>query len=498
MKERLSLDSRPLMATVVTIAIVVVLALTSSAAGSRNDAASMAAKPELAAGSEYFAAPSGSPSGEGSLADPWDLQTALSHPAVVQPGDTIWLRDGIYTGLYTSSLNGKEGSPIILRSFPGESAVIDTQARSTDQNAFVIRGHWTYYWDFELMNSRLLDRGGGIEFAGGRNNKLINLVIHDMARSNSFGDSNEIYGTVLYNNGVDGASGHQLYVQNDDASQPARIVDSIIFNGFAFGIHAYADGVGQLNGIHMIGNVWFNSGAAQSIGNRKDNVLVGGVNGSSNILLQENMGWAFSPSERSVSLGRYTDLNQDVTLIDNYLVGDTRFYNTWQSVMMRGNTFYGMSPGEGTNFDPTQFPDNVYLTARPTGAQIFIRPNQYEQGRAHIVVYNWDLVSTVNVDLNDLLVPGDEYEVRNAQNYFSPPVVSGIYSGGHVPLPMTGLEPAQPIGWGRIEPLEYSGPEFNVFVILKTGDILDPPTVTPTATIMPSPTYSSFFPVFVN
>ena len=331
MKERSSSHFKLLITTISAIAILVVFSLIFTEAVSKTDAASMGVKPGIGSGSEYYVAPNGSSTGDGSPANPWDLQTALSHPAVVQPGDTIWLRGGTYTGIYNSTLTGTASAPIILRSFPGEWAVIDTQTTSTDGNAFVILGHWTTYWDFELMNSRTTDRGGGLNFAGGRNNKLINLVIHDMG-GNFFGKSNEIYGNILYNNGVDGSNlEHQLYIQNDDASRPARIVDSIIFNGFSFGLHVYASGVGQLNGIHMIGNVWFNSGAAQTVGDRKDNVLVGGVNGTSNILLQENMGWAFNPSERSVALGRYSDLNQDIALIDNYLVGDTKFYNPWQS-----------------------------------------------------------------------------------------------------------------------------------------------------------------------
>lgn len=482
MKERSRSGFKFLTVIIATIILVVVFSYISTLAVSKIDAASLGAKPEVVTGSEFYVAPNGSVTGDGSLADPWDLQTALSHPAMVQPGDIIWLRGGTYTGPHTSSLAGRAGAPIILRSYPGEWAVIDAQTSSTDGHAFVIQSHWTTYWDFELTNSRTIDKGGGIEFAGGRNNKLINLVIHDIG-GNSYDGPNEIYGTIFYNNGVDGSGlSHQLYTQNADANQPARIVDSIIFNGFAFGIHAYASGVGELNGIHMIGNVWFNSGAAQTVGDRKDNVLVGGVNGISNILLQENMGYAFSPTERSVALGRYYDLNQDITLIDNYLVGATKFYNTWQSVEMTGNSFYAMSPGNGTNFDPTQFPDNLYLTERPTGSQIFIRPNQFEQGRAHIVVYNWDLADTVSVDLSGLLATDDEYEIRNGQNYFAPPVVEGIFDGEQVELPMTDLEPAQPVGEGWIEPAEYTSPEFNVFVLIRTGP-------------MPIPPYSVYFPL---
>ena len=43
---------------------------------------------------EFYVAPNGSPSGSGSFANPWNLQTALNQPASVHPGDTIWLRGG--------------------------------------------------------------------------------------------------------------------------------------------------------------------------------------------------------------------------------------------------------------------------------------------------------------------------------------------------------------------------------------------------------------------
>jgi hypothetical protein len=44
---------------------------------------------------DFYAAPGGSASGNGSSASPWDLQTALNQ-TVTRPGDTIWLRGGVY------------------------------------------------------------------------------------------------------------------------------------------------------------------------------------------------------------------------------------------------------------------------------------------------------------------------------------------------------------------------------------------------------------------
>ena len=52
-----------------------------------------------------------------------------------------------------------------------------------------------------------------------------------------------------------------------------------------------------------------------------------------------------------------------------------------------------------TALDTKAFPGNTYTTTRPTGARVFVRPNQYEAGRANIAVYNWDRQSAIDVDL---------------------------------------------------------------------------------------------------
>jgi PKD repeat protein len=71
-----------------------------------------------------------------------------------------------------------------------------------------------------------------------------------------------------------------------------------------------------------------------------------------------------------------------------------------------------------------------------------------------------------------ILAIGASYDVRNAQNYFAPPVLSGTYTGGSLRLPMTGLSAAAPIG-GTAPPA--TGPEFNAFVLLSVGGGVPPP-----------------------
>jgi hypothetical protein len=132
---------------------------------------------------------------------------------------------------------------------------------------------------------------------------------------------------------------------------------------------------------------------------------------------------------------------------------------------MSGNTFYG----DVENVDTSLHPDNTYLaeSERPTGSRVFVRPNLFEPARALIVVYNWDLEDTVEVDVGHVLSPGAGYEVLDAQDFLADPVATGVFDGSPIVLPMTGLEPAQPVGSpGAIDVSEMTGPEFNVFVLI--------------------------------
>src|ERR1700688_3893361 len=113
----------------------------------------------FAEATDHFAAPNGSPTGDGSIDRPWDLDTALgspsgSQPASVKPGDPIWLRGGIYvpsTGNgYLSHVTGAPGSPIIVRNYNGERATLQAGT-----NAFVLAayGSDTWYWGLEAATA---------------------------------------------------------------------------------------------------------------------------------------------------------------------------------------------------------------------------------------------------------------------------------------------------------------------------------------------------------
>ena len=106
-------------------------------------------------------------------------------------------------------------------------------------------------------------------------------------------------------------------------------------------------------------------------------------------------------------------VNPSVT--GNYIATTTLSVNCTSGLTITGNTFYGNITG----FSPSAFPANTYFSVRPTGIQVFVRPNLYEPGRGNITVYNWDLNPTVNVDLSTVLPVGSRYEIRDAQNFFA-------------------------------------------------------------------------------
>jgi hypothetical protein len=426
---------------------------------------------------EYYAAPYGLPGGDGSYGNPWDLATALAQPPVLQPGDTVWLLGGHYAGPFTSDLTGDPAAPLVVRAMPGARVVLDggTAYASTLQ----VNGAYTWFWGFEVMRSdpdRQTDISGSSpsDLSRGHSNgvnvfghhiRLINLIVHDDGQGFGFwtpAEDSEIYGSLVYNNGwlgPDRGHGHAIYTQNLNGTK--RIYDNILFNQFSYGIHAYTEG-GSIQGFDISGNLWFNNGIiAGGEDTLKDNCLIGGLQPAARVTLRENAGWAHSDIERSVRLGYSNQDNQDVTLLDNYFVGSTVFAQPWQSITMTGNTFYSEVSGY---IDPANYPDNTYLTARPSGAKVILRPNQYEPGRAHIAIYNWDRSASVAVDVSAILSPGTPFELRNAQDFWAAPVLAGTYTGSPLNVPMQAWPAAAPLGFS-VSP-SPTGPEFNVFVLL--------------------------------
>lgn len=78
----------------------------------------------LAPGPAYFVAPEGDDTAPGTQEQPWrSINKALTR---LNPGDTLYLRGGIYFEPVYCAVAGTAAAPITIRAYPGELAVIDS------------------------------------------------------------------------------------------------------------------------------------------------------------------------------------------------------------------------------------------------------------------------------------------------------------------------------------------------------------------------------------
>jgi hypothetical protein len=452
----------------------------SSGSSASTDVSSTSGDPPACEGIEpptdgFHVTVDGTPEGDGSIDAPWDLATALAHPAAVTPGSTIWVHGGAYPGPFTSTLTGTTEAPIVVRAMPGERATLDgTGIAGGAPDWMRLEGAHTWLWGFEITTTHT-DPGFTVATAfsiAGTGIKLVNLVVHDVFNNGFFQSAVdlEIYGTLFYNvghnasGGGDDSYGYPMYVQNLEGNK--LIEDNVVMNNFSFGLHAYTEG-GYLEQISLVGNVWFNNGVASPGEGKRDDILLGPVNNPARAIeVRDNAVWAHASDVRAVRFG-YGAPNEDIELVGNYFVGQTLFSDPWSSITMTDNTFFSAPTGE---IDPAAHPRNTYLDAPPAQNEIRVRANRYEPGRAHVIVYNWEDADTVAVDLEAALEPGTAFEIRNAQTFWEPPVASGVFDGNAIDLPMAEVTPTPShVAPDDILPSERTGRAFHVFVVVPTA-----------------------------
>jgi hypothetical protein len=338
----------------------------------------------------------------------------------------------------------------------------------------------------------------------------------------------EVYGCILYNNGWDGPDrghGHGLYIQNEAGTK--LVQDVISFNNFATGMKAYGQESAAV-GVHFDGVISFNNGAGyfkdRSI--RNEGILIGTTKFPPRDIKVLNS-FLYTPAGTiggGMRLG-YLAENENVEVRGNHFAsgGQNLWLVNWRAATVRDNFFY-TTDAQGSNVVTTnvKFPDKVsaevydydnndyfdnspaakkgtprsfsiegvassqgavrltfdewrqargwdansrFTAGRPTGVEVFVRPNKYEAGRAHIVVFNWDLAPSVDVDVSDILPVGADFEIRSAEDYYGDAVVSGVSSGRPIRVPLDTLSVALPFGYDFKPP--STRPEFAVFVLVR-------------------------------
>jgi hypothetical protein len=323
---------------------------------------------------DFFVSTNGASSANGSISLPWDLYTAFKSGAV-KPGDTIWLRGGIYFPQNPAwqsldcCLQGSPNAPIIVRAWPGERVILQEHPQYSGSDTPVIlvqqSGGYVWFWGIEIRSPSTarytstktsnptyaqlrLPNSVDIEAPG---DKLINVIVHDTrggVGSFAGGVNVEIAGCLIYNNGwnaPDRGHGHGIYVQN--ATGVKHLSENIIFGQFGLGIHGYTPHT-SLRHFLIERNVVFNNARlAAPPSSAKEQILFGGGPPIHDVSFFNNC--VYLPLDQNSTVMRLdyaANSNIDVVLGGNYVAGGTgsgQFLSSamkYQSVIFTNNTLY--------------------------------------------------------------------------------------------------------------------------------------------------------------
>jgi len=431
-----------------------------------------------------------SPEGRGdgsSLTSPSTLEEAIS---LTEAGDMVWLLEGAYTGSFLIKNNGTEESPIVYRNYQGQHVKILGQ--------LMVEGDHNWIWGLELTDDEE-DEYEAVAIGQGQGVMFINNVIHSSGYAGGLYSWDKmdqiVYGNIIY----DGH--HNVYTQNSGQVSPRWFVDNISMdakrdengkNG-PFEFHAYAEG-GELSGFRLYRNIFANTG--HEVGR----ALIGGRNNTANtdIILDSNyfynidleMGYA-RPLQAHITnntivngsliyewiwgRGERKFKNPEPTIVKNnsiyinkqeplvrlrtsaYLAdrveGKTQLreedvwdYNTYspafKGTMHADNieiyttsliTWQQKTQEAGNMFDA-----NSKVVDYPTKAQAYLLPNDYERGRAHVLVYGFGQEGEIELDISSLAKIGQSYELRSVKDAFGDSIVSGTYVGWNISVPING------------------------------------------------------------
>jgi hypothetical protein len=520
----------------------------------------------------FYVSANASASGNGSFANPWQLQKAFNHPAELKPGDTVWIRGGIYLGVDTSGseswafmcrTKGAPGAPIIFRNYKNERVTIDGRKAYYYINLKEDSTYHTWFWGLEVTSSSTSRYSKGTINSHAGDMKFINMILHEGSDGidlwNGSGGS-ELYGCLIYNNGYDVSGyghGHGIYTQNEN-DKKISIHNNMFFNTYAYGFKPWSTN----NDIHNYDiqyNILFNGGAcsdnyypsSNTEGyNRTHNLfitpnhiltvssVVSGTGGKARYIVSSNSfdvgdivrgnftgvssiynvlqtvtavdpfrkyfetdvnfvsgatasGYVQQPARNLVIKHNYTysgnnvvrpPVNNigdnagtlDMILDSNVLTGQLRLNAALMSgkYSVKGNKIIAGIPAKYGNylwgFLETTFPENSYYPNVPkTGLDYYITPNKYESGRAHVAIYNWGGLSSVQINISGIgLKQGDEYELINATDYYND-IISGVYPiNGIITVPMINHTFAPIVGADKKQVSQF--PKFGAFVIRKS------------------------------
>ncbi|NLM09308.1 MAG: hypothetical protein GX213_00695 [Clostridiaceae bacterium] len=192
-------------------------------------------------------------------------------------------------------------------------------------------------------------------------------------------------------------------------------------------------------------------------------MLIGGATPVDRTRVIENYSWSPEAYSRNVRLGWGSSVeNEFIELKDNYFVGNIYVQGIWKDAEVKNNHFYS----ERIDISEKEFPYNVYCNELPVENKIVLHENEYNPDRIDLIIYNWEDLGSVNVHLGNFVDVGKRFEIYSVLDLWGEPVVSGVYSGEIIRVPMGTKAPVQPNGYpNAITDVDNPGRRFGVFII---------------------------------
>lgn len=301
----------------------------------------------------YFVSPNGSDTNPGSFLQPW--KTIRKAARMVSPGDTVYIRRGVYNESVTFETSGTEANPIRIMAYPGENPIIDGGFYESWGILLQIRGDYNYISGLEIRNSD----GQGI-YLTGNYDVIDNVYVHHCMAA-----------------GIFVSHGQHSIVQNSRVWMTSLMNEYGHGNNWANGLAVARYGVSYVTIRHNI--VWesWGEGIASFEADHitiEDNITHDNystniyISDSTNVLCQRNFVYTDPRSyvfpygaHGGIMMGdeRYTPASANITVINNISFGNQGNYWWWQglqgggmnNVLIANNTFINgignLSDGRG-------------------------------------------------------------------------------------------------------------------------------------------------------
>lgn len=299
----------------------------------------------------YFVSPNGNDLNPGTFNQPW--RTIGKAARSVLPGDTVYVRAGIYMEAVSLNISGTQQNPIKFLAYPGETPVIDGENRlpSSYDGLLYIKGDWIQISGFEVRNSAYI----GVQLHG-QHDTADAVYSHNNQKTGIWvqGDYGTVENSRLWQNGL--ASGSAALStardENNGTTDYGVLRNNTVWENKGIGIDSY-----ESNGTIIEGNIVHD--------NANGNIY---ISDATNVLCSRNyiymtpgsMYYGGQNTNFGILLGdeKYTPPSDNITVINNIAYGNNfnlkwhagdGGYGIMKNVLIANNTFVNTMPNTQGN-----------------------------------------------------------------------------------------------------------------------------------------------------